>query len=119
MLIDTRVSAHQETAWDQSLIRHFHRVINTILQADHQRRTKEVGGKIETILFTNLPLHKESWYWMKGWYKASVDCAPPPAQVTFERITVELVYLYLQVPPPGDNIPISVKLFQVEDLVPT
>ena len=27
--------------------------------------------------------------------------------------------LYRQVPPPGENIPVSVKLFQVEDLVPT
>ena len=101
MLIDTRVSAHQETAWDQSLIRHFHRVINTILQADRRRRTKEVGGEIETILVTNPPLHNESWYWMQGWYKAAVDRVPPPAWLTLKRIIAERFTLYHQVQPLG------------------
>ena len=40
------------------------------------------------------------------------------AQVTLERITAERVALYIYVPPPGENIPISIKSLQVEDLVP-
>ena len=56
---------------------------------------------------------------MKGWYKAAVDCAPPPAWVTLEQMTVEIIDLYRQVPPPGDNISVSVKPFQVEDSIPT
>ena len=56
---------------------------------------------------------------MKGWYRTAVDCASPPARVTLERIAVELVDLYRHIPPPGENIPISVDPFPVEDLVPT
>ena len=55
---------------------------------------------------------------MKGWYKAAFDRAPPPDQVTLKRITAERVDLYCQVPPPGENIPVSVQTFQVEDSVP-
>ena len=64
------------------------------------------------------PLIQEAWHRIKGWYKATVDCSPPPARVTLERITTERVALYSYVPPPGKNIPISVKAFQVEDSVP-
>ena len=56
---------------------------------------------------------------MKGWYKAEVDRAPPPAQVTLDRITAECVDLYLQVQPPGENIPIPVEPFQVKELALT
>ena len=50
---------------------------------------------------------------------AAVDCALSPAWVTLERITVEPVDLYRHVPPPGENIPLYVELFQVEDSIPT
>ena len=33
------------------------------------------------------PLQKEAWHWMKGLYKAMVDCVPLPTRVTLERIT--------------------------------
>ena len=56
---------------------------------------------------------------MKGRYKSAVDPAPPPSQVTLEQITVERVDLYRHVPPSGENIPVFVEPFQVEDLVPT
>ena len=56
---------------------------------------------------------------MKGWYRDPVDCAPPPARFTLERITVEQVDLYQYVPPLGENIPVFVEPFPVEDLVPT
>ena len=56
---------------------------------------------------------------MKGWYRVAVDRAPPPARVTLERITAERVDLYSYVPPPGENIPVSVYTFLVDNLVPT
>ena len=56
---------------------------------------------------------------MKGWYKAVVDRSTPPAWVNLERIMAERIDLYFQVPPPGENIPVSVDPFQVKDLVPT
>ena len=65
------------------------------------------------------PLQWEAWHRIKGWYKAAVDHAPPPARVTLERIKAERVELYSYVPLPGKNIPISVHPFTVEDLVPT
>ena len=55
----------------------------------------------------------------KGWYRSAVDCAPPPARVTLEWITAERMDLYHHVPPPGENIPVSVEPFQVEYSVPT
>ena len=55
---------------------------------------------------------------MKGWYRSAFDRAPPPTQVTLERIIAELVYLYHPVPPPGENIPVFVETFQVEYSVP-
>ena len=64
------------------------------------------------------PLIQEAWHCIKGWYKAAVNRAPPPARVTLERITAERVALYSYIPPPGKNIPISVKPFPVEDSVP-
>ena len=61
---------------------------------------------------------RESWQRLKGWYKAAVDRAPPPAQATLERIMVERVDIYSYVPSPGKNIPISVQPVPVDDSVP-
>ena len=80
---------------------------------------EEVREEIERLLGADPLLHKEAWHRMEGWYKAAVYPAPPPAQVTLKRITVERVDLYPQVPPPGENIPVSDEPFQVEDSEPT
>ena len=42
---------------------------------------------------------------------------PPPARVTLKRITAERVDLYSYMLPPGENIPVSVEPFPVDDLV--
>ena len=65
------------------------------------------------------PLHRESWHEIKGWYQAAIGRAPLPTQIALERITAERVELYSYVLPPGENIPISVEPFLVDDLVPT
>ena len=56
---------------------------------------------------------------MNGWYKATVNHTPPPNRLTIERITVDLFSLYRYVPPPGENIPISIEPFPVDESVPT
>ena len=55
---------------------------------------------------------------MKGLYRAAVDRALPPTRFTLEPIRAEQVDLYRYVPPPGDNIPVSVDPFPVEELMP-
>ena len=62
---------------------------------------------------------REEWQRLKGWYKAAVERAPPPARATLERITAERVDLYSYVPSPGKNITISVQPVPVDDSVPT
>ena len=74
---------------------------------------------MEALIRSDLPLHREAWHQIKGWYKAAVDHAPPPAQITLKRITVERVELYSYFLPPGTNIPIYVEPFPIEDSVPT
>ena len=62
---------------------------------------------------------REACQQLKGWYKAAVDCALPPARATLERITVERVDLYSYVPSLGANIPVTARTVPVDDLVPT
>ena len=45
------------------------------------------GGRGEALLGADPPLIQEAWHRIQGWYKAAVDHALPPAQVTLERIT--------------------------------
>ena len=95
------------------------RAIKASLQDDRRRRAEEAGAEVEELMGLDPPLHREAWHRIKEWYKATVDWAPPPAQVNLERITAERVDLYSYVPPQGTNIPISVELLLVDDLVPT
>ena len=44
--------------------------------------------------------------------------ADPPARVTLKWITADRVALYSWVPPPGENIPVRIERFEVEDKVP-
>ena len=74
-----------------------------------RRRAEEAGAEVEALVGEDPPLHREAWHRIKGLYKAAVDHAPPPARVTLKRITAERVELYIYVPPPGKNIPISVQ----------
>ena len=104
---------------DQLLIWRLGRAIAVSLKGDRSWRTEEAGKKVDKILGSEPPLHWEAWHRMKWWYWAAVDRAPPPAQVTLMRITAEQVDLYRYVPPPGENIPVSVELFPVDDSVPT
>ena len=90
------------------------RAIAASLKGDRRRRAEEAGAEVETLLGSDPPLHRKAWHRLKGWYQAAFNRAPPPAQVTLERITAERVDLYIYVPPPGSNIPISFEPFLVE-----
>ena len=56
---------------------------------------------------------------MKGWYRYAFDRALPPDWVTLERITAKRVDLYSYMPPPGENIPVSVEPFPLDDSLHT
>ena len=89
------------------------------MKKDRRRRVEVTGAEVEALVGADPPLHREAWYRIKGWYKAAVDHAPPPARVNLERITVERVELYSYVPPQEKNTPISVQPFPVDDSVTT
>ena len=77
----------------------------------------EAGAEVEALVGVDPPLIQNSWYRIQGWYKVVVDRAPLPARVTIEQITAERVALYSRVPSPGDNIPVAIEPFEVEDSV--
>ena len=72
---------------------------------------------MEALVGAEPPLIQEACKMIQGWYKAAVERAPPPARATLERITAERVALYSYVPLPGENIPVTIQPFLVDDLV--
>ena len=116
-LVDERVSARRGTG-ARMRIRRLGRAIRASLQGDRKRRVETVGQDVETILGEDPPNPKEAWRRLKGWYKAAVNRAPPPARATLERITAERVDLYSYVPSPGENILVTVTLAEVDNSVP-
>ena len=77
------------------------------------------GQEVETLLGEDPPNPKEAWRRLKGWYKATVNRAPTPAQATLERITAERVDLYSYISFPGESILVTVVPSEVDDSVPT
>ena len=118
-LVNKRVCAHRDPAKDQALIQRLGRAITAILRDNKRQWAEEAGNELESLMGSDPPLQREAWHRIKGWYRAVVKCAPPPAWVTLERITGERVELYSYVPPLGANTPIYVEPFPVDDLVPT
>ena len=118
-LVNKRVSARQDPAKDQPLIQRLGRAIRASRTTDRRHRSEEAGAEVEALVGADPPLQREAWHRIKGWYQAAVDHAPPPAQVTLERIKAERVELYSYVSSLGKNIPISVQPFPVDDSVPT
>ena len=92
-LINERVSARQDPAKDQSLIRRLGCAIEASLKGDRRRREEEAVEEVEAIIGSDPQLYQEAWHQIKGWYWAAVDCALPPARVTLEWTTAERVDL--------------------------
>ena len=84
-----------------------------------KQRVETAGQDVETLLGEDPPNPKEAWRRIKGWYKAAVNRAPPPAQAMLERITAERVDLYSYVSSLGENTPVIVAPAEVDDSVPT
>ena len=99
-------------------IRRLGRDIRASLQGDRKWSVETAGYDVETLLGGDPPNPKEAWIRLKGWYKAAVNRAQPPAQATLERITAERVDLYSYVPSPGGNIPVTVTLEEFNNSVP-
>ena len=117
-IIDKRVSAHQDPEKDHSLIQRLGSTIAAILKGESRCQVEEVGAEVVTLLGSDPQLHQEAWYQLKVWYPAAVEHAQPFARVNLEHITAERVNLYILVPPPEANIPVSVEPFSVDDSVP-
>ena len=95
------------------------RSITASLKGERRRIVETAGEELEALLGADPPMPREAWQRLKGWYKAVVDRAPPPARATLEWITAERVDLYSSVPSPGTNIPVTVRPVPVNDSVPT
>ena len=117
-LADERVSARRGTRVRARLQR-LGRAVRASLKGDRKRRVEDAGKDVEALLGEDPPNVKEAWRWMKGWYRAAANRGPPPARDTLERIMAERVELYSQLTSPGDNILVTVKPAEINDLVPT
>ena len=117
-LIDERVSTRRDPRYGQADRRRLGKEIKESLAQDIRRRTEETGAEVEAMMKADPPLIQEAWYRLQGWYKAAVDCAPPPARATLNRVTAERATLYSRVPPPGNTIPVTIEPIVVEDGVP-
>ena len=107
-LVDERVTMRRKPRARMGMQR-LGRAIQASLNGDRRRRVEEAGSAVETLLKENPTNAREAWRRMKGWYKAAVKRGPPPSQATLERITAEQTELYRRVPPPGENIPVTVE----------
>ena len=60
-------------------IRRLGRAIRESLKGDRKQRVEAAGTDVQALLGGDSPNAKEAWRRMKGWYKATVNRAPPPA----------------------------------------
>ena len=77
-LADERVSAKRGTRV-RARLRRLGRAFRASLKGDRKRRVEDAGKDVEALLGGDPPNAKEVWRRMKGWYKAAVNRAPPPA----------------------------------------
>ena len=77
-LANKRVSAKRGTRV-RARLRRLGRAFRESLKGDRKLRVEDVGKDVEALLGGDPPNPKEAWRWMKGWYKAAVNRALPPA----------------------------------------
>ena len=77
-LVDERVSAQRGTGV-HARIQRLGRAIRASLKGDRKRRVEIAGQEVEMLLGEDPPNANEAWRRLKGWYKAAVNRAPPPA----------------------------------------
>ena len=116
-LADERVSARKGTRV-RARLRRLGQAFRSSLKGDRRRRVEDAGKDVEALLGEDPPNAKAARRRMKGWYRAAANRGPPPARDTLERIMAKRVELYIQVPSPGESIPVTVKPAEINDLVP-
>ena len=77
-IVNDRVSARRGTRVQASILR-LRRAIMASLKGDSKMMVETGGEKVETLLGAYPPNPREACRRLKGWYKAAVKCAPPPA----------------------------------------
>ena len=77
-LVNERVSARQGKRVKARIWR-LSREIAASLKGYRRRRVEISGEEVETLLGADPLIPKEGRRRLKGWYKATVNCAPPPA----------------------------------------
>ena len=107
-LVDKRVSARRGARVKAGIWR-LSREIAASLKVDRKRRADIAVEEVETLLGADPPNPKEACRRLKVWYKAGVNCAPPPARATLKRVTAEWVDIYSYAQSPGENIPVTIK----------
>ena len=99
----------QEPGQEQRRLRRLGHAIWEAMKEDRRRREVTVGEDVEILLRGDLLLPHKVWRSIRGWYRAAVDHAPPPARITLAWIMAERLELYCALPSPlGENIPIFV-----------
>ena len=104
-LVDERVATHLDPRSCQADRRTLGRKIRRSLAEDRKRWTAVAGAAVEELMKADPPLTQEAGHRLQGWYKATVDCPPPPARATLRQVTAEREKLYSRVPPPGRHHP--------------
>ena len=94
-LVDKRVSTRRKKRY-QTRIRRLSRAIAASLKVDRRQRVETGVEEMEALLGADPSMPRETWQRLKGWCKAALDRAPPPARATLECITAEHVDLILR-----------------------
>ena len=95
----------------------FGRQIHASLKRDRADCALNAGKEIEAELASGRL--KEAWGIAKRWYQQASDTPPKPCYKSLEKQTEERVELYGKQEPPGDDIPINVGPYPINDGVPT
>ena len=73
---------------------------------------------IESFLVSDPPLIIETWIRIRGCYKDSIDCLPPPSIVSLDKMKAEREDLYLHILLPGEPISGGELPLSVDDGIP-
>ena len=116
-LVDKRTALRREDNLPQAAARVLGRAIKASLKEDRKKRAEKAATEVEGYLAAGEL--QEAWRTLKGWYRLAEDRAPKPCYQTLAKQTKERVELYAKREPPGDDIPVNVDPFEVEDDTPT
>ena len=115
-LVDTRAMHRKRNTLPKQHARDLGRQIVASLKEDRRQRAADAASKVESLLAAGDV--KEGWRTIKGWYRDAEDRAPKPCYTAMAEQMREREELYVEVPSPGESIPINVDPFPVNDDTP-